>query len=75
MKLCTTNAEGAPHATVSGVLMASEAPKQHLPGAFIQAVCCRGINRTRQLDAHGSQRNFIIFAAPSPHGSDGYEYQ
>jgi predicted HTH transcriptional regulator len=39
--------------TVSGVLMACETPDAFMPGAFIQAVCYRGIERNAgyQLDA------------------------
>ena len=50
MKLTVTDGEGASRATVSGVLMASETSHEWLPGAFIQAVCYCGIDRTRQLD-------------------------
>lgn len=42
-------------ATVSGILMASDAPETFLSNAFIQAVCYRGTERNAayQLDAKG----------------------
>lgn len=53
MKLIVSTDEGVSRATVSGVLMASEEPHQHLPNAFIQAVLYRGTERhaAKQLDA------------------------
>ena len=52
MKLIAQNEDGAMQATVSGVLMASDDPRQFIPNAFIQAVCYRGTGRDgRQLDA------------------------
>ena len=39
MKLITRDGDGAPRATVSGLLMANDAPEEHLPNAFIQVVC------------------------------------
>lgn len=53
MKLIVSTDEGVSRASVSGVLMASEEPHQHLPNAFIQAVLYRGTERhaAKQLDA------------------------
>lgn len=53
MKLIAADEEGTLRATVSGVLMACEAPESFLSSAFIQAVCYRGVERNaaRQLDA------------------------
>ena len=53
MKLIAMDEDGTIRATVSGVLMASEAPETFLSSAFIQAVCYRGTERnaTYQLDA------------------------
>ena len=41
------------HPTVGGVLMACRHPEQHLPNAYIQAVCYRGTarNANEQIDA------------------------
>ena len=45
---------GTPRATVGGILLASDDPRQWLPNAYIQAVCYSGGTRdgNRQLDAH-----------------------
>ena len=45
--------EGTLRPTVGGILMASERPEEHLPSAYIQAVCYRGKERNadEQLDA------------------------
>jgi predicted HTH transcriptional regulator len=54
MKLIVKNGEaGVFQATVSGILMASDAPESFISSAFIQAVCYRGSERNaaRQLDA------------------------
>lgn len=53
MKLVARDENGAMRATVSGVLMASEAPETFMSSAFIQAVCYRGTERNAayQLDA------------------------
>lgn len=53
MKLVAKDEDNAIRATVSGILMASEAPESFLSCAFIQAVCYRGTERTaaHQLDA------------------------
>ena len=53
MKLACVDEDGALRATVSGLLMASDAPESHLSSAFIQAVCYRGTQRSAayQLDA------------------------
>jgi len=53
MKLIARDEDGTSRATVSGVLLASEAPEAFLSNAFIQAVCYRGTERNaaRQLDA------------------------
>ena len=47
------DAEGELRPTVGGILMASEQPEEHLPSAYIQAVCYRGEDRSadEQLDA------------------------
>ncbi|MFB1490182.1 MULTISPECIES: hypothetical protein [unclassified Thiocapsa] len=52
MKLITIDEYGAIRATVSGILMASDAPESFMPSAFIQAVCYRGTERNAayQLD-------------------------
>ncbi|MDE2871374.1 MAG: putative DNA binding domain-containing protein, partial [Gemmatimonadota bacterium] len=46
---------GTPRATVGGILLASDDPRQWLPNAYIQAVCYSGGTRdgNRQLDAQG----------------------
>ena len=53
MKLVSRDEDGAPHPTVSGVLMACETPEAFLPHGFVQAVCYRGVERSgaHQLDA------------------------
>lgn len=53
MKLVAQDEDGRVRATVSGILLASEAPETFLPNAFIQAVCYRGTERNAayQLDA------------------------
>ena len=53
MKLIAKDEDGVTRATVSGVLMASDAPESFLSSAFIQAVCYRGTERNAayQLDA------------------------
>ena len=53
MKLITQDEDDVKRATVSGVLMASDAPEAFIPNAFIQAVCYRGSERSAayQLDA------------------------
>ena len=45
--------EGVMRPTVAGVLFATKHPEEHLPSAFIQAVCYRGVERNAndQLDA------------------------
>lgn len=53
MKLITQDADGTMRATVSGILMAADAPESFMSSAFIQAVCYRGTERNAayQLDA------------------------
>ena len=53
MKLVAADGDGSLRATVSGLLMASDAPETFLSSAFIQAVCYRGGERSAaaQLDA------------------------
>ncbi len=53
MKLIVRDDDNVLHPTVSGVLMASDAPESFMPGAFIQVVCYRGTERNAayQLDA------------------------
>jgi predicted HTH transcriptional regulator len=53
MKLVARDEEGTERATVSGILMASDAPESFLSSAYIQAVCYRGSERNAayQLDA------------------------
>ena len=53
MKLVARDEDGAMRATVSGILLASEAPESFMSSAFIQAVCYRGTERNAayQLDA------------------------
>ena len=53
MKLISGDEENILCPTVSGVLMASDAPESFMPSAFIQAVCYRGTERNAayQLDA------------------------
>lgn len=53
MKLVAKDEDGTLRATVSGILMASDAPESFISSAFIQAVCYRGFERNAayQLDA------------------------
>jgi ATP-dependent DNA helicase RecG len=53
MKLIARDDDGAMRATVSGILMASDAPETFISSAYIQAVCYRGTQRNAayQLDA------------------------
>lgn len=53
MKLVANGEDDAMRATVSGILMASDAPESFMSSAFIQAVCYRGTERNAayQLDA------------------------
>ena len=53
IKLIARDEDGTARATVSGVLMACDAPETFISSAFIQAVCYRGIERNGayQLDA------------------------
>ncbi|EHQ52480.1 putative transcriptional regulator, partial [Ectothiorhodospira sp. PHS-1] len=53
MKLVSKDEDGTLRATVSGILMASDAPESFMSSAFIQAVCYRGTERNAayQLDA------------------------
>lgn len=53
MKLIANDEDGTMRATVSGILMASDAPESFISSAFIQAVCYRGTERNAayQLDA------------------------
>lgn len=53
MKLISRDEEDVLRPTVSGVLMASDAPESFMSSAFIQAVCYRGTERNAayQLDA------------------------
>ncbi|HLA35432.1 MAG TPA: RNA-binding domain-containing protein, partial [Rhodocyclaceae bacterium] len=53
MKLIAKDEDGAMRATVSGILMASDAPESFISSAFVQAVCYRGNERNAayQLDA------------------------
>lgn len=53
MKLVAADDDGQLRATVSGILMATDAPESYLSSAFIQAVCYRGNERSAayQLDA------------------------
>jgi len=53
MKLIVKDEEGVFRPTVSGILMACDAPESFMPSAFIQAVCYRGTERNGayQLDA------------------------
>lgn len=52
LKLISSDQDGAMRATVSGILMATEAPESFISSAFIQAVCYRGTERNAayQLD-------------------------
>jgi len=53
MKLIARDEDNFLHPTVSGILMASDAPESFMSNAFIQAVCYRGTERNAayQLDA------------------------
>lgn len=53
MKLISKGDDGAMNATVSGILMATDAPETFISSAFIQVVCYRGTERNAayQLDA------------------------
>jgi len=53
MKLIARDEGGVLRPTVSGILMAGDAPESFMPNAFIQAVCYRGTERNAayQLDA------------------------
>ncbi len=53
MKLISQGDNGGIHPTVSGILMACDTPESFMSGAFIQAVCYRGIEKAGgyQLDA------------------------
>lgn len=53
LHLVAPDADGRMRPTVTGILVATERPEVHLPSAFIQAVCYRGIERNAdyQLDA------------------------
>lgn len=53
MKLISRDEDGTMRATVSSILMATDAPEDFLSSAFIQVVCYRGTERNAsyQLDA------------------------
>ena len=53
LHLVAPDADGRMRPTVTGILVATERPEAHLPSAFIQAVCYRGVERNAdyQLDA------------------------
>ncbi|MCK9521770.1 MAG: putative DNA binding domain-containing protein [Proteobacteria bacterium] len=53
MRLIAKDEDGSMRATVSGILLASDAPESFMSSAFIQAVCYRGTERNAayQLDA------------------------
>ena len=53
LHLIASDVDGVMRPTVAGVLFATEHPESHLPSAFIQAVCYRGVERNAdyQLDA------------------------
>ena len=53
LHLVAPDADGRLRPTVTGILVATERPEVHLPSAFIQAVCYRGVERNAdyQLDA------------------------
>ena len=53
LKFLKADGEGVLRATVGGVLLACETPREWLPNAYIQAVCYGGaeIDGNRQLDA------------------------
>ena len=53
LRFLTKDSDGNIYPTVSGMLMACRQPQEYLPGAFIQAVSYRGIERNaaQQIDA------------------------
>lgn len=53
LHLIAPDVDGKMRPTVAGILVATESPEVHLPSAFIQAVCYRGVERNAdyQLDA------------------------
>ena len=53
LKFLKDDRQGALRATVGGVLLAAEDPREWLPNAWIQAVCYRGVRMDagRQIDA------------------------
>ena len=52
LKLITPDEDGMVYPTISGILMAAEAPEKVISNAYIQAVCYKGENRNSiQLDA------------------------
>ena len=53
LKFVKTDSQGSSRATVGGVLLAAEDPREWLPNAWIQAVCYRGDrpDASRQVDA------------------------
>ena len=53
LHLIAPDVDGKMRPTVAGILVATESPEAHLPSAFIQAVCYRGVERNAdyQLDA------------------------
>ena len=52
LKLITPDEDGILYPTISGILMAAEAPEKIISNAYIQAVCYKGENRNSiQLDA------------------------
>ena len=52
LKLISIDEDGAPHPTVSGILMTTEYPQQYISNAYVQAVCYHGNDRNaKQLDA------------------------
>ena len=53
LKFLKDDFHGRPRATVGGVLLAAENPRDRLPNAYIQAVCYEGhrMDGNRQLDA------------------------
>ena len=53
LKFLKDDRQGIQRATVGGILLASEDPREWLPNAYIQAVCYRGakMDGNRQLDA------------------------
>ena len=53
LRFLTKDSDGNIYPTVSGMLMACSQPQEYLPGAFIQAVSYRGLERNadQQIDA------------------------